>query len=113
MLGALHRILSTKTWYSSGTAGWEGRVAGSVKQLVAAMEAVRTETIAETGMTIVARRGAQYHKDCTPWTACTVFDVQSAFNVGDLVPVDDGHFRKQKMMSGVKALGPRGPRFFS
>jgi hypothetical protein len=113
MLGALHRILSTKTWYSSGTAGWEGRVAGSVKQLVAAMEAVRTETIAETGMTIVARRGAQYHKHCSPWPAFTLFEVQSVFKVEDLVPVDKDHFKKQKAMSGVRDLTPAGPRFFS
>jgi hypothetical protein len=115
MLGALHRVLNSKpqTWYRSGTAGCESRMAISVGRLVDWMEAVRTETIAETQMATTARRGAQYHKHCSPWPAYTLFEVQSIFKVEDLVPVDKDHFKKQKAMSGVRDLTPAGPRFFS
>jgi hypothetical protein len=85
----------------------------SVGRLVDWMEAVRTETIAETQMATTARRGAQYHKHCSPWPAYTLFEVQSIFKVEDLVPVDKDHFKKQKAMSGVRDLTPAGPRFFS
>jgi hypothetical protein len=115
MLGALHRILKSKpeAWYRSGTIGCERRMTISVGQLVVWMEAVRTETIAETQMATTARRGAQYHKHCSPWAACTLFEVQSEFKVEDIVPIDEDHFKKQKAISGVKDLGATGPRFFS
>jgi hypothetical protein len=107
MLGALHRALHDKSWYSAWYSAWYSTEDDAVedcwlsaRDLVDGMEVVRSETVVKSRMARL--KGGHNHRDCTPWPRFTLFDVLKSLKLEDLFYIDENDFRKRQTESGVR-----------
>ncbi len=108
MLGALHRILRGKKWYTwfiPGAQGWQGQVKVTMRHLLVEMQEAGKQTVVESGMARL-KPGAHFHEECAPWAEDYFHAVRWDQLSKQKAAVDEKHFEKQRAKSGAPHDGP-------